>query len=274
MWDKTIALTDSINISKYNLCVFFYDANCIDNYFSQIFQNKGITTATLQHGVMLAERKEVTANPDFCGVELKNFVSNYFLAWNEFTKREALHSGIPKEQIEVLGVIKCIDGGKVIHKNNKVIGLLLDGEFEAENNSNLINITNAFATNHGYRVYLRFHPRMDKSTYKDLYEDNIFQVCPNEISLKEYVSQTEFCIVANSTAFIEMLCWNAIVYRYSTMDAKDKYRDANYPSFHTLEDLESLYKSGTEVLSIGKQELIGPTNPVKTYSDFFKLFDY
>lgn len=272
IWDKTSYLISNIKLNKYNLCVLLYDANCIDNYFSQLFQNAGVTTVTLQHGVMLSERKEFKGNPDFCGLELKNFVSSYFLAWNEFTKREAVRSGIPEERIKVLGVTKCLDNTKITQEKNHTIGLLLDGEFEAENNYNLITIVGKFVSKYRYKVVLRFHPRMNTSIYEGLYDRALFSICSKSIPLKEFVAHTEFCIAANSTAFIEMMCWGATVYRYSSRNAKDKYRDVKYPSFHTLQELESLYDKGIENIAIDSKELIGYINPREKYEDFFMSF--
>ena len=270
MWDKTNFIRKNVILDKYNLCVLFYDANCIDNYFSQIFQNRGITTATLQHGVVISERKEIFGNPDFCGLEFKNFISSYFLVWNEFTKREAICSGIKSDSIKVLGVIKCLDDIMVKHKRNKVVGLLLDGEFEAENNIKLIDIVGRFALKYDYKVILRFHPRMDIFTYEKLYDKTLFSVCGKNTSLIDFVSETEFCIVANSTAFFEMICWGAKIYRYSSRNLKDKFLNIDFPSFHTLEELELLYKS--ENISINYKEIMGNSNIKKSYADFFKSF--
>lgn len=272
IWDKTRLLNQNVKLSKYKLCVLFYDANCIDNYFSQIFQNEGVITTTLQHGVIISERKEIQGNPDFCGIEFKNFVSSYFLVWNEFTKREAIHSGIAAERIKVLGVIKCINSMIIKQKKNGVIGLLLDGEFEAENNISLIDIVGRFAYKYGYKVYLRFHPRMNNSTYENLYDKTIFSVCEKNIPLTNFVSQTEFCIVANSTAFIEMVCWGASIYRYSSRNLKDKFLDMDFPSFNSFDELEMLYKTKNIPIHLCYKEIIGSPNVQNTYADFFKLF--
>lgn len=271
-WDKTSNLISNIRLDKYNLCVLLYDANCIDNYFSQIFQNAGVVTATLQHGVILDRRKGLEKNPDFCGVEFGNFISSYFLVWNEFTKREAISHGILENQIKVLGVIKCLDNVRIEHKNNHIIGLLLDGEFEAENNYNLITIASKFTLKYGYKVILRFHPRMNPTIYDGLYDKTTFSVCSKNVPLKEFVSQTEFCIVANSTAFIEMNCWKATVYRYSSKNIHDKFLSVKFPAFHTFEEFESLYNNRNGYTEIDYKEITGGSNPSKKYADFFKTF--
>lgn len=270
--DKTDALQQITRIDKYKLCVLFYDANCIDNYFSQIFQNLNIETATLQHGVMIAERKEVGNNPDFCGIEFRNFISTYFLLWNNFTKREAIKAGIPDYKLKVLGVAKCINNIPIINANNNTIGLLLDGEFEKENNDNLIKITSAFAESHSYKIILRFHPRMNNSIYNHYIDRNRVSICPKNIPLRDFIARTEFCIVANSTAFIEMLCWHTRVYRYSSRNNKDKFKDLKYPAFHTLTELESLYKIGIENIPIEIEEIMGNINPQEKYNAFFKNY--
>lgn len=270
--DKTDALQQTTKIDKYKLCVLFYDANCIDNYFSQLFQNLNIETATLQHGVMIAKRKEVKNNPDFCGIEFRNFISTHFLVWNNFTKREAIKSGIPEYKIKVLGVAKCINNTPIFNANNKTIGLVLDGEFEKENNDNLIKIASTFAEKYNYKIILRFHPRMDSSIYNHCIDKNIFSICPKNTSLRDFIAQTEFCIVANSTVFIEMICWHTKVYRYSSRNNKDKFRDLKYPSFHTLTELESLYKTGIENIPIEIDEIMGNINPQEKYNAFFKNY--
>lgn len=143
--DKQDEVEHSAHTNKYKLLVVLYDTYSIDNYFVQFFASKGIKTATLQHGVMLAPRKGLENNIDFAGLEFKNFVSDYFLVWNQFTKNEAIKAGLDEDKIKVLGIAKCLNSQSMEFGSKKVFGIILDGEYEKENNSIMIDIANIFA---------------------------------------------------------------------------------------------------------------------------------
>jgi hypothetical protein len=226
---------------KYNLCVVMYDANFIDNYASQYFQSKGLKVATLQHGVMLAPREGLEDNIDFKGVEFKGFTSNYFLAWNEFTRNEAVKSGIEIDRIVVCGCGKCVGQPVVSPVSNRNIGVILDGRYEEENNAPMISIVEQFAKQNGYHYTLRFHPAFSGNEYNDIIDKKIGSICDKDSSIYYFLNSVEFCVLANSTVLFELECMGMPFYRYSSANIKDKFKDYKVNSFTNLLEFQGLF---------------------------------
>ena len=229
------------NLPLYKLALVFYDANLYNNFFVQYFKHKGIKTATLQHGVMVSSRPDVKNNLDFIGIEFKGSISDYFLAWNEFTKQEAIKSGIPEEKIKVLGVAKCIGQKPYIRtiKSQKTLGVLLDGIYSNINNEKMIKVIDDFCTRHEYQYILKYHP-----AYKGNEFDNSMsergRSLPLNTTLEDLINQTDSIIVANSTALFELACLNVRFYRFRTERELDKFRDLRIPMFSSSEELEKI----------------------------------
>jgi hypothetical protein len=229
-----------LSINKYKLCVVTYDAIITDNYVSQFFRLQGVKTATLQHGIMLAPRLGLEDNIDFKGIEFNGFVSDYFLAWNDFTRNEAIKSGIPQDKIVVCGCAKLVGKRKAVPSFNKVIGVILDGRFEKENNIPMISIVSKFAEQKGYHYILRFHPNFLGNEYDDIINNQVGSICDKEIPLCEFLNSVEFCVLANSTVLFELEGMNFPFYRYSSRTIKDKYKDYPIKSFSSLLELNKL----------------------------------
>ena len=256
------------NLSKYRLCVFFYDARPIDNFLSQYMQLKGIDTVTLQHGTMLAKRPTLYDNLDYCGVEFESFVSTYFLGWNDFTKNEAIKSGIPNNKFVTLGCAKCINAPYIQNASeSKILGLILDGVFEEENNKSMIDILNKFCLKEGYRYIARFHPSYPKEKMENLNIDSRYGwICPKEKSLFDFMGECALCIVSNSTVLFEFEAMGYPFMRYSSNNVKDKYKDFTVPSFTNEAELSELFHSGR-----GIRQSEG--NGLVIYNNYKKFFD-
>lgn len=246
-FDARKKLDAMLSYDDIKLAVFFYDANSKDNYFSQYFQKKGIKTATLQHGIQLAPRKEVINNVDFSGIEFGSFVSDYYLAWNEFTKQEAIKAGINENRIIVLGVAKCI-GRQPIVSDTKcpIVGLLLDGIFEDENNLPMINMLNKFCVRHNLKLKLRYHPNYRGNEYDEAVENSIRIHTKKGESLTDFIKSVGFCVLANSTVLFELEFFGSPFIRYSSGNIKDKYRDYQCLTFQDEIGIESCYKTLAE----------------------------
>ncbi|OUP34629.1 hypothetical protein [Bacteroides sp. An19] len=266
--DKQDELEHLVNINKYQLLVVLYDAYPIDNYFSQLFKLNGIKTATLQHGVMLAPRKEIENNIDFAGLEFKNFISDYFLVWNQFTKNEAIKAGLDENKIKVLGIAKCLNSQSMEFGSKKVFGIILDGEYEKENNSIMIDIANIFAEKMNYGFIVRYHPNFKGNEYANRINNNHGKTCEKATSLIEFFNEISFCIISNSTVLFEILYWGGEVYHYSSLTPNDKFKDLNIPSFHTSDELLNLFKTRNKKATF--PEICGPKNIKERYRRFFK----
>lgn len=257
-------IVNYIKMDNYNLSVVLYDANIFDNYISQYFKFHGIKTATLQHGVMLAPRKGLENNIDFCGIEFKSSVCDYFLAWNEFTRKEAIKAGLNSEKIFVCGVGKCIGNKSIKRVRNHKFGVILDGFFEEENNYPLICIANQFANMIGYKYIARLHPAFKGSEYDRIIDPQLGIVCDKKITLHKYLESVEFCLVANSTVLFELEYYNFPFYRFASKDIKDKYVDYECCNFTNVSELHKMYA----VRGLVNERVC----EINNYVNFFKRF--
>lgn len=226
-----------IQFSKYRLMLSYYDAEPFQNYSIQYGKNEGCKTATLQHGIMLAPRSSLNDNVDFVGIEFKAFVSDLFLVWNDFTRNEAVKSGISEEKIIVLGISKCIGQQRINSEGRKLIGVILDGRFEQENNPIMIDIVKRFCTEFHYKYVVRYHPAFRGDEYSGIMDQNGYVSKKNELLL-DFLQNIEFCVVANSTVLWEMEYHCIPFLNYSSGGDKDKYRD--YKGILKFADYETM----------------------------------
>lgn len=266
----------NINISQYNLALVFYDANLYNNFFVQFFKNKGCKTATLQHGIMVAARPNVKDNLDFKGIEFTGSISDYFLAWNEFTKREAIKGGILNDKIKVLGVAKCIGQQPYKRTNRKknCLGILLDGIYSNSNNEKLIRVINKYSLQTGTQYILKYHPAYKGNEFESLMNENGSTLSINS-SLKDLIECSDGIIVANSTALFELAYLNVRFYRFKSEPDIDKFRDLMIPMFSTEEELKNILENDYEYSQNIRIELCGTCNDVKfSYASFLNEFIY
>lgn len=265
---------EKIDIKKYNLLTVFYDAAYLDNYLVQLFKTNNIKTATLQHGLVIAPRDEVKYNVEFSGVELRGSISDYFLAWNKLTKIEAIKVGFTEDKIKVLGIPYFVGIETIIEKpNNKMFGVVLSTLFSEKSNIELIEYANKLAQQIGYKYVLRYHPNFKGNEYDQYVDNNFFCGSSDKsTSIKEYASDVEFSLVSSSSVYMELIYLNHLVYRFSTGDVEDKYRDIPYLKFSNFDQLvalQSVKDSAHEQLF----SLLCETRDVShNYKSFFENF--
>ncbi len=239
-------LSQVTSFGKYNLCVLTYDANLYNNYFSQRFKLAGVKTATLQHGVMLAAREGLENSYDFMGLEFRGFVSDYFLAWNDFTLNEAVKQGISKERIQVIGNVKCLNTRPVMRTQESVFGVVLDGECEDENNQPMIRLANEIAEKYNLKYMVRYHPNYAGNEFRNDILNKYGRACSQGVSLPDFLSEVSFCILSNSTVLFELPYYHIQYFRYSSRDNKDKYSSLKEDSFHTLNEFREIFERRKE----------------------------
>lgn len=256
-----------IEIMKYNLVFCYFDADPFQNFMIQYSKKHGCKTATLQHGVILSPRAEISNNPDFCGYEFEGFVSDYFLLWNDFTKREAIKYGIESQKLLVLGVAKCIGMSSIKYsKDNKTIGVFLDGIFEEHNNIPLIQITQDWAKKNNYTCLFRYHPDYKTTEHLNYLDLSVSEICPKTNTIYEFIEKTAFCVVANSTVLFELEYFCIPFIRFSSNDNLDKYRDYPSFSFTSEDDFDDAYH---RMITSEKKKFVSADD---NYASFFKKF--
>ena len=256
---------------KFKLTVFFYDASPFDNYFSQLLQASGSTTATLQHGVMLAPRSGLEDNIDFVGGEFKNSVSDYFLVWNEFTRREAVKAGISMDKIKVLGIAKCLGLPPFKPTLRKTFGVILDGFYEKENKPVMIEIACSFAKQAGYRFIVRYHPNFRGDEYTDIIPKALGEECSKTVSLEDFANNVSFCIISNSTVMFEFLYRRMDVFHYSS--SNDKFKDLPLKSFRSLSEFVGQFNLVENSKERELEDLVcQPRDISSAYRNFFSNY--
>lgn len=264
-YDMKSDMNHHLDIKKYKLALVHYDAPFLYNFFVQYMKIHGCKTATMQHGVMLARREEVHDNMDFCGVEFSSFVSDYFLAWNDFSKKEAMKMGINEERIKVLGNAKCLGEPIVRNIGQNTIGIILDGIYDVKKNLQMIQIIDKFAKEHGYKYIIRLHPNDSISHYDNMRDHAISTICPRNMRLEDFFSNISFCVVANSTVLFELEYHRIPFVRYSNGGAKDKFKD-----YHNLISFNDDFSFGKSVAKIQITNNVSNENKdIERYENFF-----
>lgn len=225
-------ISRNLNIVKYKLAMVFYDAPIQFNFMMQFMRLHGCLTATMQHCVLLSRREEFSDIRDYRGIELGSFVSDYLLAWNDFTRQEALKMGIDNSRIIVLGNAKCMGMPAIKAQGVNVIGVILDGECNEECNIPMITAAQRYAEENGFKCVLRFHPGDDTSVYNSVINSKLTTICPNNVNLSDFFSSLSFGVAANSTVVLELEYFQIPFVRYTCGNMKDKFIDfRSAPSF-------------------------------------------
>ena len=269
--DFSNAIND-IDFTKAKLGVVYYDVSKYDYMFVQLFKKRGIKTATLQHAAFVAPRKVSSANFEFEGVELCNSTSDYFLAWNPFTKEEAIKSGMSESKIKVLGIPKYINTtvDDIRHKKTFCFGVVLNAKSFDSLNRRLIQYADFVANKTGYSYYLKYHPQFQEFIYDSLPKSG---KCIGHLelskSVSDYVRMVDFTLISNSTVFIELIYMGHTVFRLQAGDA-DKFRNVPYNAFTNEEELDELLngkiaESSNQLFSY----MCFTRNPKAKYKNFF-----
>lgn len=263
---------NKIKLDNYKLLVVFYDAHPEGNFIVQKFQKSGIRTATLSHGIVLAERDNNII--DYCGIELKGTISDYFLAWNNFSFNEAVKQGLDKEKIKVLGIPQFINNISILTKKveSNVFGVILDNTSGDQYNMELIRIANKIATRFNYKYKLRFHPTFKGNEYNKIIDFKYYCGNDNSLNIVNYTSDIKFSLVANSTVFIELVFMKHLVYRYASNTIHDKYRDFPYNAFKNNGELINILINEKDESDKLFHEICTISDVKKSYLEFFESF--
>lgn len=273
--DDFIRAINKIDISRISLGVVYYDVSVYDYLFVQYLKEHGIKTATLQHAAFIAPRRVSKPNFEFEGIELVNSTADLYLAWNPFTKDEAIKCGIKEEGIRILGIPKYAEhpnGNKYRVKNNKkVFGVVLNAKSFGELNKELVKFANYVAREFGYGFYLKYHPQFKEFEYDELADINYFKGhLPIESTIDEYIDMVDFTILNNSSVFIEFIYLQHQVLRYQAGEY-DKFKDVPFCTFENEKALHSLISNmTTEKNNELFRYLCYTSNPAKEYAIFFE----
>lgn len=264
-----------IQFHRLRLATVFYDAESLHNFFVRKCKEKGIATATLQHGVILAPRKEVPDNVDFSGIEFRCSCADFFLAWNPFTIDEGIKAGMEDRRFLLVGSSRTLGHHSVTPlecKRSNRFGVLLDGIFTAESNPLLLDIATQVSNQSGKQISVRYHPRFHGDEYRGLLQSD--SVSDRAEPIHDWCSKLDFAIATNSTAVMELLHYGVPVYLFSSGGNKEKYRDICVPKFRSATELLELLRADQsgKLQALLRKQLLFSGDSKMAYRAFFKRF--
>lgn len=259
----------NVDFSHYKLIVVFCDADACSNLLVQAAKLHGCITATLQHGAFTAPQ-ENPENVEDAGVELLASRSDYFLAWNGFTKDQAIKSGIPAQRIKILGIPKFIGScTQCTHAPTGKFGIVLGWiDNDAENRA-MIETANAVADELGMDYYLKYHPSFQGTEYETLVGPHYAGNIAKGISIEAYALQTDFSIVGKSSMLISLTFLGHPTYHQHVGDSFDKYSEIKQITFETAQELVALCRREEPLPTATQNYISGPIQVEQRYTTFF-----
>lgn len=233
----------ALNDKKYSFVVVYYDASPDENFVVQLYKNKGVCTATLQHGIF-AKKSTIKTITD-TAFELSSSISDYYLAWNKYTYDEAIKVGMDSSKIKILGMPKYIDleePKSVLGQDNKIFGVILNNSAFDLHNKKLIEIANSFAETYGYSFWVRYHPQMKGNEYNNMFSRFCLGTADNKESIAEFASKISFSIISSSSVFVDLLILKHRAFRLC-VNEDDTYSSVKQNSFNNLSELYMLVNS-------------------------------
>lgn len=226
-------------MQEVNKVIFFFDVLSIDNILTQLCNQQGYVTYTLQHGII---------NGSFDYAEYKCSHAKYFLAWGEYTKRVAMRYGMAASKVKVVGSInelsKKVEDEKMQPEKNNCFLVCTNGVINRNawsRNREIIILANQFAERHNMKYYLKTHPYDNANRYRRIVD---FKYCEKIISKTEIIfdmlNKVEFTLCGNSTAFCDSVYWGVPAFRYITLQDRklDVCKGIKFGKIESLSDLE------------------------------------
>lgn len=259
----------SYDFSNTNLGVVLYDLASLDCLFVHYLKMKGITTATLQHG-MTCEQNVAS---------LMYGYADYFLVMNQLTRDEAIQAGIPEEKIKIMGNPKYayqdhMGTRKTTKKNT--FGVILPGGNSDEIQKickELIKYSNLISDKLNIPFYIKYHPSTRELIYDDFPNKKYFLGhLPLNSSVLEYADLVDFTLIAISTVFVELLYLGHPVYRMCVETNADPYKKITKNSFHNMDELIELIQNNAETQNELFEYICHTRTPEQNFENFFEEY--
>jgi hypothetical protein len=185
--------------------VCFADMQPVEHLLASYFRATGIPTITLQHGLYVEYLNWDTVNR----INYLHQPSEYFLAWGKSTA-ELIKKYHPDTKMHICGkpqVFTAKNGGVVDKNRCGGISVFLDQKPFDLQNREMLTVVMDFANRTGQRVYIRFHPSLDKNSY--------FSQFP-EVEERLSFTEAEFVVGHTSSLIYEAISLGCRAFRYKT----------------------------------------------------------
>lgn len=232
------------------LLVVLCDTHLIDSLLVQHYNQKGIDTATLQHGSFSASWV------------LSASQSKYFMAHGQFTREQCLRANMKDERICLLGMPHQI-GEKRYHElavhHTKNIGIIFCGRKYAADDIRILETALKFAQQNNYKIYVKLHPGYGKEEYVYKNWNLVDKIYSDEISVEQFTEMIDFSLTAGSTVFVEYIMKAFPVFIF---DGEYKiYDSVQWCKFKDEKELEHL----VNVLMSDKSEFLYQVEKTQAY---------
>ena len=230
--------------NEMRLLVLFADMQSIENFAAQIARIRGIPSVTLQHGLYVDYGSMNTVNV----VNYLHHEADVFLAWGENTK-QLIKRYHPDATVEVCGKPNVFDSAgsaSVSVPESPYLYVVLDQSVFDEQNVAMLQCLLNSKAQHGYDVFVKFHPLSDKAFF--------FSKFP-QIREGASVEAADWVIGHTSSLMYEAIAIGKRVLRFrSSAPALQLSADI---SFNTESELLALISQNDLDYDAIKNELIG-----------------
>ena len=255
---------------QYKFIVTYYDVAPDQNCFTQFFKKYSIPTMTLQHGMF--EKKKNPKSVFDVGIEYTSCISDYYLAWNQYTKDKAVEAGMNEDKVVVLGIPKYSTKSKPSLKSSEkknLFGVMLNSPGFNQNNLKVLETANEIYERTGIHFVLRYHPDLPHNCFESQCGEGYAGILSNTESIEEYTRHVDFTIISNSSVLIDLLFLQHPTFRL-IISNDDAYASITNNSFCNIDDFVLIYKNndGTVDPTIFSYLCTG-YNTIERYKQFF-----
>jgi hypothetical protein len=258
----------------------FCDTHLDDMLAVQYCKNKGILTATLQHGHMGDVKKVSQAGFD-SSVHMRYSISDFFLTFGKYSKDLLLKNGISGNKIVCLGMMNHIGlqrCEKLPNKTLNVFGVLLNWELSKEGNKKMILLANKLALRFNMKYKIKFHPSNCRTEYKEFIDENYYIEETSDVTINDFIKEIQFGIVSKSTVVLDLVYGLVpfIKYTYDDNDMFSSITEFNANCYgEAVEKLNNLFENRIQYKNslVKCRNYIFEDGDVKEhYKTFFKKF--
>jgi len=221
-------------VKKY---VAFSSIHPLESVLTLYFKSKGTITYSLQHGLYFVYKDPIPID----AIAYDNLVSDFHLAWGQYTLDEFKKYGIDENLVKEAGYPRKIH--EVTQRENKIeieriIVFLGRKQFEYSN-QNALEILKSFVSK--YKVALKLHPSLDFDYYSNLSNQYGFELVAKKETISSILTKRGFdlSIAINTTVYYESYMYSIPCVRFKDdtfMLPKGVFDDI----FTNIEDLKNL----------------------------------
>ena len=195
---QLLQLNEIVNNWNIEFLITHADMQPIENYITQVFNERNIDTITLQHGLYIDYSNLKNKNV----VNYENIVSKYFLAWGNDTKHliSKYHRDV---EVVVCGKVKRINDVLVSVGSVSYFTVVFDQQMFSEFNKKLLVIAKKLSRELKLKLNIRLHPANIKSDYS---------ISESEL-INMNVTNSVFAIGHSSSMLFEIMTYDIPIYK-------------------------------------------------------------